>query len=307
MAATNVDFAGKLAVITGGGDGIGKAIAAKLAQYGSHLALVDIRDTVHSVASNMRALFPSISVHSFVCDMTNEDAVKALVDDIKSSFNTQRIQMLFNNVGIGGMSSTLYGDIDRLKMEMDCNLWTMVYGTRLFLPMLLANDPKEQCFIVNTGSIASIETGFNWYGVTKHAVIAYSETLREELKRAHPQHSILVSTLVPAFVETKIRKNSALQLKYAKNEEESHKLANAFNSTKMGKMIQQTQISVSELANIAVQGLMERKAVIPTHLDWHEAVIKDRMEALLECRKDKKSRMRTAVRARMSKHQTSKL
>ena len=127
MASVERPFAGKLAVITGGGDGIGKAIAVKLAQSDCHLALVDIRDTVHDVAANLRSLFPSISVHSFVCDMTNEEAIKSLVDDIKSSFKTESIQMLFNNVGIAGNGATLYRNMHRLKTEMDCNLWSMYY------------------------------------------------------------------------------------------------------------------------------------------------------------------------------------
>merc|ERR1712154_259077 len=152
-------------------------------------ALVDIRkEKVDAVAQSIQSLFPSIKVYAFECDVTDLTAVQALVENVKSSFNTKSIQLLFNNVGVAGISSTLYGDIDKLRKEMDVNLWSMVYGIRSFLPMLLANNAKQQCFVVNTGSIASIESGFIWYSVGKHAVIALSENVRAELKQLHPKY-----------------------------------------------------------------------------------------------------------------------
>ena len=149
---------GQLAVITGAADGIGKAIAIKLGFEGCNLALVDIRkEKVDQVAESIQSLFPSITVHSFECDVTNLAAMQVLVEDIKAAFSTKCIQLLFNNVGVGGLGSTLYGDINKLRKEFDINLWSMVYGIRSFLPMLLANDIRQQCFVVNTGSIASLK------------------------------------------------------------------------------------------------------------------------------------------------------
>merc|ERR1712087_78476 len=149
--------------------------------------------------------------------------------------------------------------------------------------------------------------GFSWYSVTKHAVIAYTETLREELKRGHSEHEICVSCLVPAFVATNIRKNSALQLKHANDEKQWAMMESEWAKTKMGQMVTSTEISVEELADVVWNGLRDRKEVIPTHLDWHAAVIKDRMQGLLDCTKDKKTNMRKAVRARMAKYKQSKL
>eukprot|EP01084_Bolivina_argentea_P220551 373766_1 len=296
---------GQLAVITGAGDGIGKAIAIKLGFEGCNVALVDIRgDKVNEVATNIQSLFPSIKVYAYQCDVTNINAIQKLVQKIKTSFNTKTIQLLFNNVGIGGIGSTLYGDIIKLRREFDVNLWSMVYGTRLFLPMLLANDPKQQCFIINTGSIASIESGFSWYSVSKHAVIAFSETVREELKRMHPKYNIFVSTLVPAFVNTNIRKNSAMQLG---DSEKWDKFSKAWEKSKQGQMVKLSEINVNVVADIVYEALKNKKAVIPTHLDWHEAVIKDRMNGLLNCEKDKKSNMRKAVKNRIVKAKQSKL
>merc|ERR1712228_27781 len=288
------------------GDGIGKAIAIKLGFEGCNLALIDIRkQKVDAVAQSIQSLFPSITVHAFECDVTDLNAMQSLVEKIKTSFNTQCIQLLFNNLGIGGIGSTLYGDINKLRKEFDVNLWSMVYGIRSFLPMLLANDVKQQCFIMNTGSIASIESGFIWYSVSKHAVISLSENVREELKKLHPQHkNICVSTLVPAFIKTDIRKNS----QYALGDKEKwDKIEPIFGETKQGKMIKATEMNVNVLANIVFDGLRDRKVVIPTHLEWHKAVIQDRMEALLNCEKDKKINLKKAIRATMAKSKQSKL
>eukprot|EP01083_Nonionella_stella_P051289 136169_1 len=291
------DVSGQLAVITGAAEGIGRAIAIKLGLEGCNLALVDIQEEIlKQTATHLQSLCPSIKVHSFTCDVTDIDALKVLVGRIKSTFGAAGIQLLFNNVGIAGVGSTLYTDIPKLQKELNVNLWGVVYGTRVFLPMLLANDPKTQCYIVNTGSIAGIETGFSWYSVTKHAVIAYSETVREELKRLHPKQNILVTTLVPGFVNTNIRHNSEIQLGDTNKRNEMKS-----SLSKQNQMIEKTQIDVTELANIVYEALKNKKVVVPSHLDWHEAVIKDRARALLTGTPDNKSNMRKAVRATMRK------
>merc|ERR1712110_1304812 len=121
----------------------------------------------------------------------------------------------------------------------------------------------------------------------------------------HPQHkNICVSTLVPAFIKTDIRRNS----QYALGDKAKwDKIEPIFEETKQGKMIKATEMSPTELANIVYDGLREKKIVIPTHLEWHEAVIKDRMEALLNCEKDKKVNIKRAIRASIAKSKQSKL
>eukprot|EP01084_Bolivina_argentea_P282532 483633_1 len=297
---------GQLAVITGGADGIGKAIAIKLAMEGCNVAIIDInKNKLNETVTALKVLFPTIKIYGFECDMTDENAVKSLTYKIKSSFNTSTIQLLFNNIGMSELSHTiLYGNIDKLKLVMNVNLWSMIYSTRTFLPLILANDLNQQCYIMNTGSIASVQEGFNWYAVTKHAVIVFSETIREELKRFHPKkyNQICVSTLVPAFVNTNIRKNSEslLGMSPSKNRTDQQK--------KHNKMIQMTRIdNVNEVGNIVYEALRSKKIVIPTHPNWHQAVVKDRMNALLNCKQNTKANMRRAVRARMAKYNQSKL
>ena len=154
-SSNDIDLYGDLAVVTGAGDGIGKSIAIKLATEGCNIALVDInKEKVASVTSNLKSLFPSQKFESFVCDASNESDIKSLVNSIQTAFNTKSIQLLFNNVGISAVTNTvLSGDINALKKVMDINVWSMIYGTRAFLPLLLKNPKTKQCYIINTGSI----------------------------------------------------------------------------------------------------------------------------------------------------------
>ena len=142
-----------LAVVTGAGDGIGKAIAIKLAKEGCNIALVDINGKkVKSVESDLKSSYLSQTFHSFICDASSESDIQRLVQSVQTSFNTDSIQLLFNNVGIAEITNTvLMGDMSKLKRTMDINVWSMIYGTRAFLPLLLKNPKTKQCYIINTG------------------------------------------------------------------------------------------------------------------------------------------------------------
>eukprot|EP01084_Bolivina_argentea_P069675 126722_1 len=310
MTDKHFSIRGKIAVITGAGDGIGKAIAIKFASEGCSLALIDINSVkINSVCNSLQSLFPTLTIKPFICDMSNEQKVYELVNSIQSTFNTNAIQILVNNVGIAGTGSTVInGNIRNLKKMMDINLWSMIYGTRAFKKMLISNSKDNKCYIINTGSIASIETGFSMYSITKHAVIAFSETIMEEFKRGYPKLNILISTLVPGFIDTNLTKSSAKQLGF--NDKQINGLQKVFQQTKQGKMIKMTRINDPMIvANLTFEAMKQNKTVIPTHFDWHEAVIKDRMNALLTGKKDNKSLMRKAVRKRMAnyKQKQSKL
>ena len=136
------------------------------------------------------------------------------------------------------------------------------------------------------------------YSITKHAVIAFSETIREELKRYHNRKNILVSTLVPGFVDTNIRNTSSNALGMKK--EWDTFVETDIWKNKTGKMIMNTQIDVHKVANLVYElGIKQKKCVIPTHFKCM-AVIKDRMDALLNCESDKKLNMRKAIRRSMA-------
>merc|ERR1711933_714177 len=107
------------------------------------------------------------------------------------------------------------------------------------------------------------------YSITKHAVIAFSETICEEFKRCHPSLDILISTLVPGFIKTNLSKSSAKMLG-AETKNDSEQM-NA-------KWVEMTQINDPMIvANLTFDAMMKNETVIPTHFEWHNAAIKDRM------------------------------
>merc|ERR1712113_1092359 len=172
----------------------------------------------------------------------------------------------------------------------------MIYCTRLFLPLLLNNNINNQCYIVNTGSIASIQSGDSFYSVTKHAVIGFSETIMRELKYLYRnkygkkvQCNINISTLCPAFVKnTEIRNSSAKAMgvdmetfKKYKNEfkkDSKKRKAAVTGDMPSAKLFLANAILPDEVSKILFDEFIlaekdKKKTVIHTHKDWAIAAI----------------------------------
>ena len=315
-----MDLEGKLAVITGAANGIGKAIAIHFAMNGCKLALVDIDiDSLDKLQQNLRGLFLNTEIHSFVTDVSQRGNITSLVDTIKNKFNTSCIQLLFNNVGLSSLTTNILdGDISNLQKIMDVNVWSIIYGTQLFLPLLLNNDPSIDCYIVNTGSLASIQSADSMYSITKHAVLAISETMERELKFLYRQKygkdvkcNILVSTLCPGFVKnTNLLQTSADSLddlSYGELEREIkkknvRKRVHAINSSmpNMG-IFNAAGIEANEVAKCLFKGLRERRTVIHTEMDWAKAAIQDRKESILNGRPNDAKYMKMAIKETIKK------
>ena len=183
--STEIKFKGSLAVVTGSASGIGKAIAERCCEEGINVALVDIdNDRLQKQQQELSSRYPNLMIHSFICDCTDNDAIgNKLIPSIKSKFLVNSIQLLFNNIGVISYTSVMDGDLKRLHRQMDTNVWSTIYLTQQFLPLLKASDnEKKDCFIVNTGSLASILPPNGFYGVTKNMILAISETIERELQ-----------------------------------------------------------------------------------------------------------------------------
>jgi NAD(P)-dependent dehydrogenase (short-subunit alcohol dehydrogenase family) len=205
------DFRGKLAVITGAGTGIGRALACQLASEGCHVAFCDV--SVENMADTRQAceqLAPAdtlISAHE--CDVSDETQVLAFRDAVKQQHQTEHINLLFNNAGMGGGGSFLEDDrADWDKVFQVC--WFGVYYcTRAFMPLLVAST--EGC-IVNVSSV----NGF-WaclgaagphtaYSTAKFAVKGFSEGLLVDLRLNAPH--VRVAVVMPGHIGTSIAINS---------------------------------------------------------------------------------------------------
>ena len=206
------DFAGKIAVITGGGTGMGRELARQLVAEGCNVAMCDV--SAEAMAETKRLcevekLPQGLRVTTHVADVSIEDQLKRFRDELTEQQATDKIHLLFNNAGIGGGGSLFTNS--REQWERTFNIcWGGVYlGVRTFLPMLMKADEGH---IVNTSSVngfwASVGMGVSHtaYSAAKFAVKGFTEALINDLRLNAPH--IKCSVVMPGHIGTSIVSNS---------------------------------------------------------------------------------------------------
>jgi NAD(P)-dependent dehydrogenase (short-subunit alcohol dehydrogenase family) len=169
-------FLGKVAVVTGAGSGIGRALAQQLASKGARLALSDINAA--GLAETMQSLPSGAEARGYPLDVSNCQAVFAHADDVKRDFGTAHY--VFNNAGATVVGTVDHLSIEEIEWQLGINLWGVIYGTKAFLPMMLAQ--REGC-IVNISSVFGL-VGFplqSAYNISKFGVRGLTECLWSEL------------------------------------------------------------------------------------------------------------------------------
>jgi NAD(P)-dependent dehydrogenase (short-subunit alcohol dehydrogenase family) len=205
------DFRDKLAVITGGGTGMGRALARQLTAEGCHVAMCDVLS--ENMAESRRLCETGapagVRVTTHPCDVSKEEEMIAFRDAVKAAHQTEHINLLFNNAGIGGGASILHDD--RAEWERTFNVcWNGVYyGTRVFLPLLVASS---EGYIINTSSVNGFwaclgpDGPHTAYSAAKFAVKGFTEALVVEL-RVHAPH-VKAAVVMPGHIGTSIVINS---------------------------------------------------------------------------------------------------
>lgn len=193
------ELAGRTAVITGAGSGIGRALARALAAEGCRLALVDV--DAAGLEETRRGL-PGVPVSTHRADVADRARMAALPAEIQAAHGA--IHLLFNNAGITINAAFEDSAIEDLERVIGVNLWGVLYGCHYFLPHLKQAGEAQ---IVNTSSMAAFLGLPNQasYSLTKAAVRSLSETLRVELAGA----GIGVTSIHPGAVRTGILKAAA--------------------------------------------------------------------------------------------------
>jgi NAD(P)-dependent dehydrogenase (short-subunit alcohol dehydrogenase family) len=193
------DFAGKVVVVTGAADGIGKALAGAFAAAGARLVLADI-DGPKLEAAGQELAGLGTEVIAVATDVSDRDQVTGLRDAALARFGT--VHVLCNNAAVQGPVGDPLWELPAGEWQrvMAVNLWGVLHGIQAFLPaMLAAGHPGH---ILNTASMAGLTSGplVPEYTVSKHAAIALAETLRAQLAaRSAP---IGVTVLCPGAVPT---------------------------------------------------------------------------------------------------------
>ena len=206
------DFAGKIAVITGGGTGMGRELARQLVAEGCNVAMCDV--SAEAMAETKRLceeqrLPQGLRVTTHIADVSVEDQLTRFRDELIEQQATDKIHLLFNNAGIGGGGSLFTNTRDQWERTFNI-CWGGVYlGVRTFLPLLLKADEGH---IVNTSSVngfwASVGMGVahTAYSAAKFAVKGFTEALINDLRLNAPH--IKCSVVMPGHIGTSIISNS---------------------------------------------------------------------------------------------------
>ncbi len=187
----------KVAVVTGGGRGIGAAIAMKLAQMGASVVVCGrTRKVIDASAENIRKA--GGMAEAIACDVSDWNSVAALAQQVQQKFS--RLDILVNNAGIGGFSSPLQSlPIETWDAILNTNLRGVFYTIRAFAPLLIATGRGD---IVNISSLAGKNALPNGaaYAASKWGLNGLSYSVAEELR----QHKIRVSVVCPGSTHTEL-------------------------------------------------------------------------------------------------------
>lgn len=254
---------GKVAVVTGAGSGIGRALAVELARRGARLAISDI-DTVGLAETEqlVRAVGGEVKVDPL--DVSQRERVLEYADEVAEHYGV--VNLVFNNAGIafsGDIEKMSFKEMDRV---MDVDFWGVVSGTKAFLPHLVASGEGH---VVNVSSIFGLFSvpSQSAYNAAKFAVRGFTEALRQEMRlRERP---VQVTTVHPGGIKTNIVNNAT-----AVDGLDTEQLAKDFN-TKLART------SPEKAAEVILKGVEKNKARV---LIGADAIALDAMTRVLGAR-----------------------
>lgn len=197
-------FAGKVAVVTGAGSGIGQALAIELGKSGAKLAISDIdTEGLAFTEESLKGLGATVKADRL--NVAEREAFVAYADDVQQHFG--KVNQVYNNAGIaftGDLEVSQFKDIERV---MDVDFWGVVNGTKVFLPYLIESGDGH---VINISSIFGVFSvpGQAAYNSAKFAVRGFTEALRQEMMLAN--HPVKVTTVHPGGIQTAIARNATV-------------------------------------------------------------------------------------------------
>ena len=207
------EFDGKIAVVTGGGTGMGRELVHHLAAQGCHVAMCDVSAANMAETQSLANSAEGVKITAHVCDVSSEQQMLKFRDEVVEQHETSYINLLFNNAGIGGGGEFVTGDREDWERTFAVCWYGVYYGCRAFMDLLVASDEGH---IVNTSSVngfwASIgpNVSHTSYAAAKFAVKGFTEALVTDLRINAPH--VKASVVMPGHIGTSIAINSSIVL-----------------------------------------------------------------------------------------------
>jgi len=204
-------FAGKIAIVTGGGSGMGRELVRQLAAEGCSVATCDLREGSLSETLELATAGAAGGTHisTHICDVSDEAAVLRFRDEALIAHQTDHVDLVFANAAIGGGGSFINEPREQWERVFAVNWWGVYYTARAFLPLLIASP---EGVLVNTSSVNGFwaSLGPAWphtaYSTAKFAVKGFTESLIEDLRTNAPH--VRVALVMPGYIATNIVGNS---------------------------------------------------------------------------------------------------
>ena len=262
---------GKVAVVTGAASGLGRAMALAFADEGMNVALGDVVDVSDTFA---QAEAKGVSVVSLRVDVSRQEDVERFAQLIDRDLGGA--DLVCNNAGVSPLAAAWEGSLGDWQWIVGVNLWGVIHGVRSFVPRLMARGGGH---VVNTASVAGLISppGSAAYNVTKHAVVAYSETLHHDLRERGS--AVGVSVLCPAYVPTGIADSE--RNRPAGVEPSVKSRETLAREQMLKKAVASGRLSADDVARAVVQAVEDERFYVLTH-PRIKGAIRARMEDILD-------------------------
>jgi NAD(P)-dependent dehydrogenase (short-subunit alcohol dehydrogenase family) len=269
------ELKGKVAAVTGAASGLGRSMALAFAAEGMDLALADV-DEVNLSSVQEEVLAKGVRTITLKVDVSNAQQVEIFRDQTLTRLGG--VHVVCNNAGVSPLGAVWESSVADWQWILGVNLWGVVHGVRAFAPHLIAQDEGH---IVNTASVSGLISppGSGAYNVTKHAVVALSESLHHDLRERNSK--VGVSVLCPAYVPTGIVDSERSRPKeLAASTKSEQTLA---REAMLRKAVKSGKVSADQVAQAVVAAVKEERFYILTHPKIKGA-IQARMEDILNGR-----------------------
>jgi NAD(P)-dependent dehydrogenase (short-subunit alcohol dehydrogenase family) len=267
----------RVAVVTGAASGIGLALAERFVAEGMKVVMADIEaEALATAADALKRRTPAVLATQV--DVSRPDDLERLARETYAAFGAAHV--LCNNAGVAVIGAVHEHTLADWQWVINVNLWGVIHGVRAFVPRMLAGG--DEGHIVNTASMAGLTTAqfMSVYDVTKHGVVALSESMFKEFQVTGAP--IGVSVVCPGLINTAIMRSSRNRPDELAEEGKAGPMAQAFGQSLSDRLA--GGYPPSEVAEQVVQGLREgRFYIVPAQPDV-KSNIAIRAQDLLELR-----------------------